>query len=305
MSRARDAVECAALRALFWVCARIGEDSLTRFGNFLGDLVYDVVRVRRDVTHANLRRAFPDWDDLRIRRTSRECYRTFAKTVVEFARLPAMGEAELVARVAIEGREWLEQIRNGGTGAILLTGHFGNWEYLGALFPAMGMPIDVVVAEQRNRKVDAVMNRIRRSRGVGVLSAVSDLRGIYRSLKAGRLVAIVADQDAGRDGIFVDFLGTPASTAIGPAVLARRFGVPILQGYATRVGPGRHRMELIRPIRVETSGDEASAVRAATESWVRALEAQVRARPDHWFWMHRRWKTRPREDGAPQGEDGG
>lgn len=293
MSRLRDGLESSALRLLFACSRSLGESASLRMGNRLGDLVYDVARIRRDVAHANLRMAFPEWDESRVRVTARECYRTFAKTVVEFARLPLLSAAELVERVEVEGRHWIDEACGNGRGAILLSGHYGNWELVGALFPAMGIPIDIVVGDQRNRTVDRMMNEIRRSRGVGILSADSGLRGIFRSLKEGRIVAIVADQDAGRDGIFVDFLGTPASTAVGPAALARRFDVPVLPGFATRLEGGRHRLDLFPPIRVAVEGGEGEAIRSATEQWSRILEERVRARPDHWFWMHRRWKTRP------------
>lgn len=293
MSRFRDAMEFHALRLLFAHARRLDDDGAHRLGGRLGDFIYGVLRIRREVAHANLRMAFPEWDASQVRSTARECYRTFARTVAEFARLPMLGASEVVERVTIEGRAWLDEVCGGGTGAILVTGHFGNWECVGALFPALGIPIDVVVGDQRNRRVDALMNQIRRAKGVGILSADTDRRGILRSLRGGRIVAIVADQDAGRDGIFVDFLGRPASTAIGPAALARRFGVPILLGFATRTGAGRHTLRLYPPIRVAPDGDEDAAVGSATEQWSRILEGEVRRRPDHWFWMHRRWKTRP------------
>jgi KDO2-lipid IV(A) lauroyltransferase len=150
-----------------------------------------------------------------------------------------------------------------------------------------------VVGEQRNRLVEALMDRVRRSRGLSILSAERDLRGLMGALRRREFVAIAGDQDAGRDGIFIDFLGRPASTAVGPVRLARRFGVPILMGFALRRQDGGMRLELQPPIVVPQDGDESEVVLKYTRSWSATLEEYVRRYPDQWFWMHRRWKTRP------------
>jgi KDO2-lipid IV(A) lauroyltransferase len=254
------------------------------------------------VTLENLRASFPEKPDSERLRIARTCYRGFATTALEFARLPVLSPEERVARCTLMGREHLDRAVEQGSGAILLTGHFGNWEWLASVLPLLGYPTNVVVGEQRNPRVGARMDAVRRAVGVGVLSATHDLRGILQALSRREFVAIVADQDAGRDGIFIDFLGRPASTAVGPVRLARRFQVPIQMGFAVRLPGGRFCLELAEPFLVPQEGEEADIHRLFTERWSGILEGYVRAHPEQWFWMHRRWKTQPyaaRRGGPP------
>jgi len=288
-----DRLQLAGLQGLFGLFRALPPNAAFRTSDRVGDFLFDVARIRRDVTLANLRASFPEKREAEIVEIGRACYRSFARTVAEFARLPGMTPAERAAAVDIAGREHFDAVIAMRRGAILLSGHFGNWEWLGSMFPALGQPTSFVVAEQHNRLVGDFMDRCRRRLGVEILSAERDLRGIMQALRSGALIAILADQDAGRDGIFVDFLGRPASTAVGPVRLARRFGVPILQGFAVRLADGRSRLDLLPPILVPEKGDEDHVTREYTEVWSRRLEEHVRRYPDHWFWMHRRWKTQP------------
>lgn len=303
MSIIEDHVELAALRILFGLFRFTPRAFAYACGDRIGDGLLNVLRLRRAVTIENLHLAFPEKSEEEIVRIARACYRNFVRTVVEFARLPRMSPKERLDGLDISGREHLDSVIAMKRGGILLSGHFGNWEWLGSLFPLIGQPTFFVVAEQHNRLVGEYMDRCRESLGVGILSAETDLRGILQALRGGALVAILGDQDAGRDGIFVDFLGRPASTAVGPVRLARRFGVPILQGFGIRLPDGSCRLDLTPPILVPDDGDEDDVIRTYTEIWSRRLEDYVRRYPDHWFWMHRRWKTRP-ENVCCRAEDG-
>jgi KDO2-lipid IV(A) lauroyltransferase len=288
-----DWIEYAALRGLLGFLARTPASFGRWFCRGLGDILFDLIRLRRRVTLENLRASFPEKTEAEIGEIARACYRTFCETVAEFARVPRLSPEELLESSTVVGREHLEAAARSGRGVILLTGHFGNWELLGALFPAMGYRLSVVVGEQHNRLVDRYINDARARMGVGVLSAEKDLRGILRALEGKGLLAIVGDQDAGRDGVFVEFLGRPASTAVGPVRLARRFGVPIVLGFAIRQPRGKLRFELLPPIHVPREGDDETVELEYTGIWSRILEDYVRRYPEHWFWMHRRWKTRP------------
>jgi KDO2-lipid IV(A) lauroyltransferase len=119
---------------------------------------------------------------------------------------------------------------------------------------------------------------------------------VLAALRENRCVAMVADQDARRRGMFVPFLGRPASTAVGPAELAVRTGAAIVMGFPVREADRRHTLTLVSPLLAregEPAGDEVARLTAAHVS---LLEQWVRRHPDHWFWAHRRWKTRPPED---------
>jgi KDO2-lipid IV(A) lauroyltransferase len=292
----------ATLSGFFALCRLLPPRGAHRLGRALGDLLYDVIRIRREVAFSNLRAAFPEKSEGERERIARACYRNFAMTAVDFARQTNRSSEDLLEEAEILGRQHLDTVASMGRGAILLTGHFGNWEWMGSLFPAMGFQTQAVVGEQRNRLVEELMDRVRRTRGLGILSAERDLRGLMEALRRGDVVAIAGDQDAGRDGVFIDFLGRPASTAVGPVRLARRFGVPILIGFAVRRPDGGLRLELQEPLVVPQDGDESEVILEYSRRWSAVLEEYVRRYPDQWFWMHRRWKTQP--EGVRQRKEG-
>jgi Kdo2-lipid IVA lauroyltransferase/acyltransferase len=132
---------------------------------------------------------------------------------------------------------------------------------------------------------------------VGCISTEDGPRAVYQALGAGRWIAILADQDAGPRGLFVPFLGRPASTAAGPARLSLRTRSPIVMGFASRRTDGRFDLQVGPPLMPEEPTAPDAAMRL-TAQHVGLLEARVRARPELWFWLHRRWKTLP-PVGAP------
>ena len=136
------------------------------------------------------------------------------------------------------------------------------------------------------------MARERERSGLTAIPADRGVRRVYESLRAGRWVALLADQDARRHGVFVPFLGRPASTALGPARIALATGAPILMGFVTREPDGRMVLEVEPPLAIPDPGAPDAALRLTALHTAR-LEAQVRARPEMWFWLHRRWKTAP------------
>lgn len=270
-------------------------------GGALGIIAFDLLRIRRRVTLANLERAFGgDLSAAQRVRIARRSYVNFAKSMIEFASLGRLGRERLLELVRITGRENIDRALAGGRGVIGITGHFGSWELLGAAAVAHGLPADFLVGEQSNSLVDGLMNDLRRSAGIGIIARGVAARGVFASLARGRLVAMLSDQDARRAGIFVDFFAAPASTYPGAAQFAHRTGCPIVFCYIVR-GPGeRHEAVFMPPLEVDPSADREQEVRRLTAAHVRALEAAVKNHPDHYFWAHRRWKTKPpaRERGA-------
>jgi KDO2-lipid IV(A) lauroyltransferase len=217
--------------------------------------------------------------------------------VAEYAHLDRLARAPL-GEVFVEthGIEALEALR--GRGAILLSGHYSNFELMGAMLARLN-PVDFLVKPLSNAGVERFIAGRRIGAGVGCISTNDGTRSVYQALAAGRWVAILADQDAGQRGLFVPFLGRPASTAAGPARLSLKAGVPIVMGFAVRRADGRFDLQVESPL--ELAEPEApDAVLRLTARHVAMLEARVRARPELWFWLHRRWKTRP-PSGGPEG----
>ncbi len=282
----------AAARALPWR-ASLG------VGTQLGDLVHGL-GLRRRVASDNLALAFPEWSAAERARVLRAHYRELGRVALEYARLGELVHAEPGRVIAsFEGREHLERLIRGGRGAILVSGHFGNFELMGA---ALGRihPTDFVVRPLANPGVETLIARQRTAAGIGEIPSDASLRRIYERLRANRWVGMLADQDARRAGVFVPFLGRPASTAIGPARISLATGAPIVTGFGWREADGRHRLVIDAPLEIEAPDAPDAALRL-TLAHVRRLEQRIREHPDQWFWLHRRWKTTPP---AGDGKDG-
>ena len=195
----------------------------------------------------------------------------------------------------VRGQEHIEATR--GRGAILLSGHFSNVELLAATF-AQFHPVDAIVRPLSNPGVEAMLATQRRLAGLGAIPADRGIRRVYESLRAGHWVAVLGDQDARRHGAFVPFLGRPASTALGPARLALSARVPIIMGFVSREPDGRVILEVEPPLALEDRDAPDAALRLTALHSAR-LEARIRARPEMWFWLHKRWKTAPHAESTP------
>lgn len=273
-------------------------------GDLLGDFAFSVLHIRRKVTLDNLRAAFPEKGERERRAIARRTYRNFLKTAIEHLRFPLLTDENIHRLVEFEGAEHFRWAFAQGRGTLCLSGHFGNWQLMGTAIRAAGYPMHFVVQEQRNKLVDAVLNRYRAKFGTKIIYAAGGAREILKALRENSFVAILADQDAGRDGVFVEFLGRNASTPKGPALLALKTQAPIVFGVDVRLADGRHRA-IIHALRLDgLTGATPENVWTVTQSYTAMLEKYVRLYPDQWFWMHRRWKTRPpREEAQARQEE--
>ena len=246
--------------------------------------------LRRRVAEANLALAFPERTPAERRALLEAHYREVGRIAVEYARLPELVRAPFGQVVAgIDGLAHLQSMA--GRGAVLLTGHYGNFELLGAVLARMN-PVDFVVKPLSNPGVEAMLVRLRQNAGVGLIPVGAGVKQVFRALRAGRWVALLADQDARRNGVFVPFFGRLASTPEGPARLALQTRSPIVFGTVRRGADGRHTLRVDPPHLPATEADEAGVL--SLTAWHTArLEAVIREAPEHWFWLHRRWKTPP------------
>jgi KDO2-lipid IV(A) lauroyltransferase len=263
-------------------------------GQALGRFAYGVLGIRRRDTLLHLSRAFPDGSDRWREGIAKASYRHFGATVLSTFRMSRMSRETILERTETVGLEPIRRCLDSGRGVVVVTGHLGAWEIGGAALAVRGIPTDVVVQRQSNPLFDAFLDRTRRRLGVRTLVSHDAAKLVPRSLATGRVVPIVADHNVRRGGIFVDFFGVSASTAKGPALFALRAGVPIFLAASVRLPgwPPRYRVEF-EEVEVPRTGSRRERIRSLTERHVAMLEERIRQHPDQYFWMHRRWKTRP------------
>jgi KDO2-lipid IV(A) lauroyltransferase len=277
---------------LFVKAARLlGAGGARWLGGTLGRVTFDVLRFRRGITLSNLREHLGrPASDREIDGLGRQVYMNFGMGLAEFARLPEADSECIADSMYLEGREHLDEALRCGKGGILVTGHFGSWELMGCVLVRLGYPISFVVGVQRNPLVQVLMNDLRKSCGIGIIEPTS-LLAMTHALRENRFIAMLSDQDAGRRGIFVEFLGQMASTPQGAGRLAVMTGAPVIPGFIVREDGARQRIVITPPIYADQRSRKDQAAAQVTRAYTQVIEAYVRAHPNHWLWAHRRWKT--------------
>ena len=290
-----DRIEYVALRAVMGAAGLLPRSLMGRAGELTGDFVYRILRVRRRVVLENLGATLGQTlDRAGVERIARDVYRHLGRTLFEYGRFGDLRGDRLPAWLEVHGFEHLEEAYGRGRGVVVVTGHFGNWELLGAIIAQHGLPVHFLAKEQRNPYVDRYMDRARgRHLGVGVLNPGPELRRIFRCLRQGELIGMLFDQDAGSDGIFLDVLGRVASVQPGAAVFSYRTGAPILPCGVFRLPGGRHRASFEPAFDPDPSAPHDEEIRRLTELCEASLERCICLKPEQYYWVHRRWKTRP------------
>jgi Kdo2-lipid IVA lauroyltransferase/acyltransferase len=275
------------LRALSW-------DAACKIGEKLGALGYRPLGIRKRVVERQIAAAFPDLSPEAVVNLARESYRHLGRTFIETALLNSLGRDGLQKLVeSVEGWEEIEDVMSKGRGAVLVTGHLGNWELAGAYVAARGIPLDAIARGMANPLFDAYLNHTREAMGMTVVHDSEAVRRTPRSLRAGRAVAFVADQGVmGLASTFVPFFGRPAKTPRGAAVFALRFDVPVVFVTALRKPNDRYRL-VVERIEAPRTGNRDVDVDAIVARFTQHLEKWVRAVPAQYFWQHRRWRRQP------------
>ena len=264
-------------------------------GLAIGEMVYQVHRRLRRVGMRNLELAFPGKALSERRHILRGVYKSLGRLLAEFCLFPRY-TLQNVSEVAVyQGFENFEAAEKRGKGVLFLTGHFGGWE-VGSFFHSLqGHPMRIVVRPIDNPYVDALITRYRTLHGNCIIGKQGFARGLVSAMEKNETVGILMDTNmTPPQGVFADFFGIPACTAVGIARVAMHTDAavipaftiwdPVLRKYRVEFGPA---LELVR-----TGDNEADAV-ANTALFNRIFEDYVRKYPDQWLWVHRRWKTRP------------
>jgi KDO2-lipid IV(A) lauroyltransferase len=286
------------MRLLGWLFARLPIRLLYAVGAALGALVW-ALGIRRRVVLDNLRLAFPEMGEEERRRIARATYLNLGRMIPDFVRVPSLRKEDLERIFVYEGWDRFEAAIARGKGVIAATAHFGNFEVLAAAHTLKGTPVTMISRRMGKSGANDLWRGLRRRSGVEdlVVSKGSTLSAAIRSIKAGRFLGYVIDQNQPvRHAIFPTFFGVPAATAALPAVLAKRSGAAVVFVLSYPLGDGRHRVVFEGPLDPPDTGDRERDVLAFMQDLNDRLERWVRAHPEQWYWLHRRWKTRPPED---------
>jgi KDO2-lipid IV(A) lauroyltransferase len=261
-----------------------------RVGAFLGNVVFSLTNFRKAITLDNLTKAFPEKSEEEISAIARGAFRNYGIALVESLWTRNKSEEELRRVVRVENADVMQSALALGRGVLFLSGHYGSWELLvsaGRLH--FTMPFAIVVQQQRNRRIDALIDASRSRFGNTTISMGVSSRRVLTALAEKKIVTLLGDQSGPKEAVFIDFFGRPAATHRGVAAFSLKTGAPIVMGFLVRQSEGTHVLTLQE---VDRAGIDSSneGIDELSRRHVAILEQWIRKHPDHWLWMHKRWK---------------
>jgi KDO2-lipid IV(A) lauroyltransferase len=261
-------------------------------GRGLSTAAFVLVRRRRAIALDNLRQALgTELDDAELRAICRGSFQHLGVVLAEFLRLPSLSPAQLLDRFRVTGLEHVQAARAAGRGPVLITAHVGNWEWLCAAQAHLGVGAVIVTRHAHVGAVDRFWQGRRARCGIETVDGAGSLPQILRLLRAGRPVGLAIDQhEGGTSAVRVPFFGRDAGTTKTPALLAARTGCAVLPAWSWRDADGLHRATFGPEIPLREGATLEETVALTTRAYNTWLEGVVRARPEQWLWVHRRWK---------------
>ncbi len=290
MMRALEAVAAAALWLVLKLLAALGPVAASALCGAVARTLGPALPVSR-IAERNLRLALPELDAAARRRVVRLVWDNLGRTIGELANLPRLRQSAAGPGWELTGAEHLAAATAGGP-AVIVSGHYGNWELLTPAAAQLGLSIGGLYRAIANPWVDRMINALRR-RAAGqdtpfFAKGAEGARAAFAHLRRGHVLGALIDQKL-NNGIAASLFGHRAMTAPAAAAFALRLRCPVLPVHVERIGPARLRIVCEAPIPLPDSGDRDADILALTEAINRRLEAWVRARPEFWLWLHRRW----------------
>ncbi|MBR9976659.1 MAG: lysophospholipid acyltransferase family protein [Bacteroidetes bacterium] len=267
------------------------------FARWTATLVWYCVPVRKALTLMQLRSAFPDREDKEIRAIARGSYHNLITTIFELMWTPRLDDEMLARIITVRNPEVIERTMRRGSGAVFMSGHFGNWEWMSiGAARLLSVQMTVIVHSIHNRAVDDLVEAWRGHFGNRIVPMGVSIREIILALRNRGAVALLADQSGPSGSLYVPFFGRPAATYEGPATFALRMGAPVIMVFSLRREDGNYEIHAEEIPTHDLKGCSEENVRELTRRHVRVLERIIREHPSHWLWQHKRWKHAPKHD---------
>jgi KDO2-lipid IV(A) lauroyltransferase len=295
MTAMRESLEYAAAWTGLKILGLLPRPAARFVGATFATAAYAVRTPLRRSAMFNLRLAFPDWTDEQRKRAIRGMIRQIGWMAGEFSQFPKYTRERIEKIVVVDGFGNFDAARRRGRGVLFLTGHMSAWELAPFAQALYGYPLHFLVRPIANRRVDALINGYRCRAGNRPIEKNRSARAILKVLGEGGTVGVLADHNTDiEESVFVNFFGVSASTTSGLARIALRTDAAVVPGFLSWDAVRRnYRLRFEPAVELARTADEESDVVENTARFTRVVEDFVRAHPDQWLWVHRRWKTRP------------
>jgi KDO2-lipid IV(A) lauroyltransferase len=264
-------------------------------GRQLGQVMYYLDLEHRRIALQNLRIAFGgDKSKEEMRSIAKKTFQNLGMMAIEFFRIPDMDLEAYQKKVETKGVDEALKVLEMNKGALLLLGHFGNWELMALMSKVIQKNILVIAKPiKRNPWLERWFIESREGEGLEVIPPKDAIPKVIKALSQNKVVGILFDQRGKRSkGVWADFFGRKVPTTPGLAVMALKSGAPVLPVFMIRNGFQKHRLIVKRPLELIHTGNFKKDVEANTQLFNDALESIIREYPDQWLWIHRRWERR-------------
>ena len=263
-------------------------------GQMLGLLAFRVDKKHRRLALANLEKALGrEAGAVERGRIARDSFRHFGRVTADILKWTHLKAARREELLRVEGKENIRQALRLGRGVLVFSAHFGNWEVAAQAIAKLG-PLNVVARPLDNPFIEARLARFRGRLGARVISKFQAAKPILQALRHNEIVAILIDQNVlRREAVFVDFFGQAAATTPGLASFQLRTGAPLIPVFCHPAPPSSYLVTIGTPLHFEPEGESDRDVLKITQASTKMIEAEIRRKPELWFWFHNRWKTRP------------
>lgn len=284
----RNRIEELGARLFFTLFRLLPLDAASALGGFIGRTVGRFAGITNRA-RKNLRRAMPELSEEEVERVLCGMWDNLGRVIAEYPHLREFRVYEKGGRIAAEGLENADRALQSGKSCIFISGHYGNWEVATLAATQYGLDVTQIYRAANNPRTDALIRRFRDVVGSehapkGPVAA----RKSIEALRRGRHLAMLVDQKM-NDGIAVPFFGRDAMTPPAPAQLALRFGAAIIPARVERTRGANFRVTIFPAVEIEPTGNREADTLAMMTAVNATLESWIRARPDQWFWLHRRW----------------
>lgn len=291
-------VEFAGAQSVLGILGSLPDRSAKAIGRGVARGIFTLLSHRLDAGRKNLHFAFPEKTDGEREEILRRSIENIGYVIAEVAQLRRARAADLERMI-----DWdfshpafddYRRAKAEGRGVILPTAHIGNWELLVASFSGLYEPIHFIARTLDNTLMEQMFHKHRSRFGSFQLEKSDSARAILRILRSGGSVGVLPDVNTlANEGVFVPFFGIPACTTSGVALFALRTNAVILPMFSVRQEDGRYRVVHGRTIEASRTGNRERDVIETTAAYTAEIEKIVRAYPEQWLWIHKRWKTRP------------
>ncbi len=282
---------------LLWILSLLPLRVLYLLSDLLYPLVYYIVRYRRKVVRQNLINSFPDYTTTEITAIEKRFYHFFCDLIIEILYNLTSSASEMKQRVQIENAEEINQHAANNQTVMIMTGHYGNWEWSSAIglhFPE-GFLAYPVYKQLSNKHFDKLMIKMRSKHGAVCVEKDQVLRKIFEIKNEGKsgAFAMIADQTPRWRNIrhWARFLNQDTAVFSGTEHIAKKYNFPVYYADIQRVKRGYYHVTFT-PIALEP---KETAENEITDTFMSMLEQRIQARPEFWLWSHKRWKHKREE----------